>query len=170
MKNNYPNNIRVLSIAPSTNGFGFALMKDAEILADWGTQWVEPGNKNDQTLMKVGKLITRLRPETIVLPDALEKDSRRGERIRKLVRQLTAFAKQHGLKVELITQEQLRQVFFGGKRGSKYARAEILAARFPEELQDLLPRERQPWMSEDHKMDMFDAVALAIAVHKIISY
>jgi hypothetical protein len=42
--------------------------------------------------------------------------------------------------------------------------AEILATRFPEELAPRLPPKRKPWISEDYRMDIFDAVALAIVL------
>jgi hypothetical protein len=38
----------------------------------------------------------------------------------------------------------------------------IIAKRFPEELGSRLPPERKPWMSEDSRMNIFDAVALAL--------
>ena len=36
-----------------------------------------------------------------------------------------------------------------------------IAERFPE-LAPRLPRSRKPWMSEDYRMSIFDAVALAL--------
>ena len=43
------------------------------------------------------------------------------------------------------------------------ALAEMLAGKFPEELASRLPPKRRPWMSEDPRMDIFDAVGLAVA-------
>ena len=48
-------------------------------------------------------------------------------------------------------------------RETKHALAVLLAARFPKELQTRLPPKRRPWMSEDYRMGIFDAVALAVA-------
>jgi len=42
--------------------------------------------------------------------------------------------------------------------------AQTLAAQFPVELGKRLPPKRRPWMSEDPRMDIFDAVALAASV------
>jgi len=56
-------------------------------------------------------------------------------------------------------------VFFADGQGTKHALAEILAARFPEELGCRLPPKRRPWMSEDYRMDIFDAVALALVLN-----
>jgi hypothetical protein len=62
----------------------------------------------------------------------------------------------------LFSRQQVRRVFFADGQGTKHALAEILAKRFPEELGFRLPPKRRPWMSEDYRMDLFDAVALAL--------
>jgi hypothetical protein len=64
--------------------------------------------------------------------------------------------------VKLFSREQVRRVFFANGQGTKQAPAEILAKRFPEELGSRLPPKRRPWMSEDYRMDIFDAVSLAL--------
>ena len=66
----------------------------------------------------------------------------------------------------LLTREHVRRVFFGDDQESMYARAEMLAKPFPDELDLRLPPNRRPWMSEDSRMDIFGAVALALAVSK----
>jgi len=45
----------------------------------------------------------------------------------------------------------------------KHPIASILADRYQEELAPRLPPFRKPWMSEDERMAMFDAAALAVA-------
>ena len=40
--------------------------------------------------------------------------------------------------------------------------AEMIAMQFPDELASRLPPKRKPWKSEDARMDIFDAVALAV--------
>jgi hypothetical protein len=60
----------------------------------------------------------------------------------------------------------VRRVFFGGAGGTKHALAEIIAHRFPDELGFRLPPKRRPWMSEDSRMDIFDAVALVLAYYR----
>ena len=167
MKNKNSNQVCILSIAPSARGFGFAIMKDAKVLVDWGTRrYADKDQKNSQLLPKIENLIARFQPGLLVLPDAFEKGSRRAQWIRKLVKQTMLLARRHGIEVGLVPQEQLRQFFFAGRKGSKHARAKIIAERFPEELADLLPPERQAWMPEHHQMQMFDAVALALAHFK----
>jgi hypothetical protein len=48
-------------------------------------------------------------------------------------------------------------------KGTKFAVAQALAGKFPAELGKRLPPKRRPWMSEDPRMDIFDAVGLAMA-------
>lgn len=40
--------------------------------------------------------------------------------------------------------------------------AELLARKYPVELAGKLPPKRRPWENEDGRMDMFDAVGLAM--------
>jgi hypothetical protein len=163
MQKNSAEYANVVAIAPVSKGFGFVYMRDRHTLLDWGTRRLNKGDKNKQSLLKVDKLITRLEPEVVVLPDALEEGSRRQERIRKLVRQFVSLAERRGISVRLISKAQLRDYFFGGERGTKHGIALSVAKRFPEQLGDLLPPERQQWMSENHFTQLFDAAALALA-------
>lgn len=150
---------RILAIAPSTRGFGFAVLEGQETLVDWGVKSVK-GDKNKQTLAKVKALIAHYQPGVLVLQDT--KHSRRALRIRTLSRRIISMGATRKVKVALFSREQVMQLFFTDGQGTKYALAEILAKRFPEELASRLPPKRRPWMSEDSRMDIFVAVALAL--------
>lgn len=153
----------ILAVAPCTTGFGYAFMREPASLIKLGNTWVEGSGKNKQSLKAMEKMIKRLDPGVIVLPDTLEKGSQRAKRIQRLVQQITSLAIQYGIPVKLIRQKQLQVCFFGGEKRTKYARAKILAQRFPQELAHLLPPKRPAWRPENPKMDMFDAIALALA-------
>ena len=166
MKKKNPNNSRILSIAPNKRGFGFAFMRDAETLLDWGTRSAGKGDKNANSLSKLDELIGRFPLEILVLPNVSEKGSRRNERVQRFVSQAAVLARQRGLKVKMIGREALRLSIFGESNGTKYARALKISNRFPEDLADSLPPERRTGMDEDHRMPIFDAVALALAYLK----
>ena len=53
--------------------------------------------------------------------------------------------------------------FFGAK--NKYDIASLIAQEFPQ-LASRCPPERKPWMSEDYRIAMFDAVSLVITYFK----
>jgi len=161
MKKRLPKYPRVLAIATSTRGFGFVLLEGLDTLADWGVKSVT-GDKNTQSVAKVKELIAHYRPDVLVLEDTSAKPLRRSERIRRLSKQIVTLAATRTVKVKLFSREQVRQAFFADGQGTKHAVAEILAQRFPEELSSRLPPKRRPWMSEDSRMDIFDAVALAM--------
>ena len=161
MKKLLPKYPRILGIAPSTRGFGFALLEGLDTLVDWGVKSVT-GDKNHGSIKKVEELIAHYQPDVLVLEDAAAKDSRRAARIRALCRKIVAVAKARKVSVALFSQEQVRRVFFADGQGTKHALAEILAKRFSEELGSRLPPKRRPWMSEDYRMDIFEAVALVL--------
>lgn len=154
---------RILALAPSTRGFGFAVFEGQETLADWGVKSVQ-GDKNRCCLEKIGELIVHYQPEVLVLEDHSGKDSRRSVRIQTLGRGIVALAVRLNVRVVVLSREQIRQVFFPDGEGTKHTLAEILARRFPEELGLRLPPKRKPWKSEDSRMDIFDAVTLAVAL------
>lgn len=154
---------RILSIAPSTKGFGFALLEGKEKLVEWGVKAVE-GDKNAASLSKIAAMIDQWKPSVIVLEDCSTKDSRRAPRIRELSRKISELGNDRKLPVELLTREEVRATFFSDGPGTKQELAELLAKRFPEELGSRLPDKRLPWKSEDSRLYMFYAVALALAV------
>ncbi len=159
----YQKHFRVLAISPSTRGFGYAVLEGEQTLVDWGVKHVET-DKNTRCLAKVKELLVHYRPDVMVLQDHSRKDSHRSIRIRTLSRQIIALASEQKVKLMLFSRGQVERLFVPNGKGTKQARAELLAARFPLELGLRLPPTRRPWMSEDYRMDIFDAVALALVL------
>lgn len=159
-----PKYFRILAIAPSTRGFGFAVMEGQDTLVDWGVKTVD-GDKNVQSLAKVEKLIAHYQPGVLVLEDASAKGSRRSQRIRKLCQQIIKLAATRKVSVKVFSRDQVMSAFIADGQGTQHVLAEIIAKRFPEELESRLPPKRKPWMSEDSRMNIFDAVALALLPH-----
>lgn len=81
-----------------------------------------------------------------------------------LNRQMKGVAEKQKIEVKLISGKQLRSVLLGNPNGSKQEMAEMLAAQFPDELASRLPPKRKTWESEDSRMDIFDAVGLALVL------
>ena len=163
MNKSLPTYPRILAIAPSTKGFGYAVFEGHKMLVHWGVKSVK-GDKNAGAVEKVEDMIARYNPQVMVLEDTATKESHRAPRIKALTKRLVAVAERRTIKVVLFSQKQIRRVFFGDVRGTKHALAENIAERFPEELGFLLPPKRRDWMSQDSRMDIFDAVALALMI------
>ena len=154
---------RILAIALSSRGLGYAVLEGEKSLIECGGKTAKNGNKNSQCLAKVKKLVEFYQPGVLVLQDTLAKDSHRAPRIKTLNRQIVEVAGKRKLKVGLFSGKQLRNLLLGDAKGTKHEMAEMLAKHFPDELASQLPPKRRPWTSEDGRMDLFDAAALAVA-------
>jgi Holliday junction resolvasome RuvABC endonuclease subunit len=163
MDKSIPKYPRILAIAPSTQGFGYAVIKDLNMLADWGVKWVE-GDKNKACLAKVNGLIVHYEPHVVVLEDMSAKGSRRPLRIRNLTRQIIAAVKRQNIPVAVFSRQQMKRSYLPDGKGTRYDLTKVIAERFLDELGDLLPPKRRTSMVEHPRMAMFDAVALALMV------
>jgi Holliday junction resolvasome RuvABC endonuclease subunit len=160
MKLKHAKHLRVVAITPSYRGFGYAVL-DGDALVDWGVKSVS-GDKNARCLEEVEDLIAHYLPKVIVLQDHSGGQSRRSDRIRELSSRIVAVASSLKLRVAVYSDQQVKQAYFADGRGTKHAIAKILAARFHEELGFRLPPKRRPWMGQDYRMGIFDALALAL--------
>jgi len=133
MDKSIPKYPRILAIAPSSRGFGFAVLEALDTLVDWGTRSVKR-DKNSGCILKVKKLITHYRPDVVVVENTSIKPFRRSARIRALTTRILRLAESHGVTAVSFSRKQVRQAFFADGEGTKYALAEIIAKRFPEEL------------------------------------
>lgn len=163
--------IRILSIAPSTWGFGFALL-DGQRLVICGLKKVlvkGDENRNRECVKRLGHLIDQWHPQILTIEDANAKGSRRRPRIRALVVEITALAASRRLNVALLPRRKMMRTFFNAKRATKYRLAKHLAESYPDELGHRLPPVRRAWESERFSMDMFDAVAFGVTVNQSLS-
>jgi Holliday junction resolvasome RuvABC endonuclease subunit len=164
MNTSLPQYPRILAIAPSTRGFGYAVIEGHRFLVHWGVKSIER-DKNSGSIEKVKAMIELYEPQVIALEDTATKESRRSPRIKALTKRLVTVAESHKIKVALFSQVQVRRAFLGDASGTKHLLAKSIAERFSEELGFLLPPKRRDWMSEDYRMGIFDAVALALMIH-----
>lgn len=158
MENSLPLYPRIFAVVPSPSGFGIAVVEGVNSLVDWDVKRVRK-NLNHGCMERVGKAVEFFEPHVLVMEDG----ARRSPRVRRLMRRITMFAKKRSIRVVVLSREQVRRTFFLEGFGNKDAVAALLAKRYPEELGPRLPPKRRAWMSEDHRMAMFSAVALALA-------
>src|SRR5437773_7193997 len=161
MSRDYKNQMRVLAIDPSTRGFGFAVLEGPNRLIDWGVKETKTDKKR-RTLQLIDALIDRYEPKVIVVEDYEGKGSRRCRRIQGLINDISKLASKRKIRVRSFSRAKVKQAFSELGAPNKQEIAGAIAKRFPE-LAPRLPRFRKPWMSEDYRMSIFDAVAFAIA-------
>ena len=161
-----PKQVRTLAVSLSSRGFGYAAMEGNNRLISFGKK-IFNEDKNVRSLAHIEKVIIRNEPDVLVLQDVNAKNARgtrRDPRIKKLHRKVVVLAKKRELKVVEISGTELREVLLGNARGTRQETAELLAKQFPDELASQLPPKRKSWESEDARMDIFEAVALAVVV------
>jgi hypothetical protein len=155
---------RVLAIDPITRGFGYAVLDGPDFLIDWGTKGTSrwPESRERWCLREIGELIEAYGPDRVVVEDCLNGRSRRGGRNRRLIDRIVQLAEARGISCQRVSQTARRRAVLPIGSGTKYKTALAIAERFPE-LHWRLPPKRKPWMSEDARMGLFDAVALALS-------
>jgi len=155
-------NTRILAIAPTTRGFGFAVMERNGKLVDWGAVGITR-DKNVNTLRKVSVQMEVYKPQVLAIEDCATSRYTRSRRVRALSNVLCRLAGSRGVLGQAIPIAAVRQKFCGERKATKHNVAECLAKMFTSELSHLMPRKRTTWTKEDYKMAIFEAVALAVA-------
>ena len=153
---------RVVAVDPTPRGLGFAILEGPSCLVDWGMTDVRMKSKHHASLGRLDTLIDRYHPEVLVLEDWRRPECRRCPRVKQLLRHLARFAARRGLRTFTVSRPLLRQTFADLDRLTKDELARAIVMRFPE-LEIWLPPHRKPWMSEDHRMAIFDAAAFGMA-------
>jgi Holliday junction resolvasome RuvABC endonuclease subunit len=150
---------RILAIDPMSRGFGYAVLEGPTRLVDWGIRNA-PNDNSRALLRKIHNLISLYRPDVIVIEDCRHVRSRRRQRVRAVITQVAALATR-GTEVQLIPAALVQSVFGAGRAVTKHQIATLVAEHFPE-LQHRLPPVRKPWMPEDARFAIFDAVAFGL--------
>ena len=158
MSDRRPKGEFVLCIYPSAKGFGYAVFENSRSLVDWGVTGVHGKKKNAQCLRKMRGLLAFYRPDVLVTEDYKGAGSRRGSRIRALIDAIAALAAKEGVACTSFSRTDVRTCF---GLTAKREIAQSIVQEIPE-LEPRLPPVRRIWMSEDARMNIFDAVALGM--------
>lgn len=146
---------------PTSRGFAYVVLEGPERLVDWGVAHVRNHSKHAY-LERLMTLIDENAPDLIVTEDHESRRGRRHTRAKVVLHRIKAYMQQQGIATRVVTRSQVREVFQGSGE-TKQEIAEAIARFFPE-LESKLPRYRKPWMSEDERMNIFDALSFALTV------
>jgi Holliday junction resolvasome RuvABC endonuclease subunit len=157
---------RVLAVDPCSSGFGFAVLEGSERLLDWGVR--EVVRRSDARYAKlIDDLIRHYQPDVIVVEECADRASRRGPRVRRLIQRIHKLGVSRMTSVRGVSRSAVQKAFseWGGR--TKQQIATTIANQLPQ-LASRLPPLRQPWMSEDYRMSIFDAVALGLTYFHLL--
>jgi hypothetical protein len=156
----------VLAIYPTTRGIAFALMKSPLAAIDWGIKGAYGREKDAIFLKRVAGLLDANQPDAVVLEDPTSARLRRSARIGRLTRAIERLAEDQVIDVRRYSRATVQDCFsqFGAR--TRYEVAMAIATRVPA-FERFLPPPRKLWMSEDPRMGIFRAVALALTYYDL---
>lgn len=153
---------RVLAIDPASKGIGFAVLEGPGRLVAWG---VKHANANEKCLQHASALSCQYQPDVLVVERTDVRDCRRRPRAIELIGDVLALARERELRARRVSRRVMLRSFGRSGFATKRQVAVALSVRFPE-LNRYLPPERKPWMSEDERMSIFDALAFGITFYE----
>lgn len=153
----------VLAVDPATRGIGFAIFEGPRGPIDWGVKDTKV-DKNAQGLRKIERLMDFYHPDVVVVEDYAGKGSRRCRRVQRLIKDIKGLAQKKGIETRSYSRAAIRKTFSGSGAKTKYEIAQKIAQWLPT-FARRLPPARKPWMTEDYRMNIFDAVSLALTFY-----
>lgn len=129
-------------------------------LVDWGIAKLYSRN-DEEFLSRMEGMIDRYRPSHLALED--NEHSRRGNGAKKRANTAFVLGNLRNIPTIYVGRSELRTFVGLSERATNYELALRIAELFPE-LATHLPRRRRLWESEAERMNVFQAVALAVAM------
>lgn len=151
----------VLAIYPSTRGLAFVVFEGPLSPVDWGMREVRGRHKNQRCLERVTAVLNWYQPDLLVLQNMSSTGTRRALRLMELNAGIGELAEDRGIPIVGYSRAQVKESFEPFGLTSKRFIAETIAKHIPA-FDRYLPPVRKPWMSEDARMGIFDAAALAL--------
>ena len=133
---------------------------------DWGIKSVRD-KQEEKALAAISKLLQHYRPDIFVIEEP--KESRRWPRIQSLLEAASHLPETQHITVRRFPMARVKKVFRTFQAETKYQIAHAVAQQLAE-LAPRLPRFRKPWMSQDSRLGIFDAAALALTYYHSRSF
>lgn len=150
----------LMSLYPNCHGFAYVVF-DGSALFDWGMSDVRGRLKNKNCLRRIAKLLDRYEPDILVLRDATRLITPRDRRVAVLIEAIEELASRTPAITAQVSREQVRDAFAHLVPPTRLAVVEAIARHIPQ-LESFVPPIRKIWESEDRRMGLFDAAALAL--------
>jgi hypothetical protein len=153
---------RVLALDLHPQRYGYAVLETPAELLDWGVKrrYRKKQSRGERPLCKrLQSLLDLWRPSLVVVTEPPKSPP---ARMRQLLTDVIEEVRHCRIPVRYLSPQVLREAFSDEDRITKYAIASMLLEHFPF-LASVLPPKRRIWESEDYRMSMFAAVAVALA-------
>jgi hypothetical protein len=151
----------VLSLYLNTRGVSFVLFEGTLSPYDWGVLEIRGARRDTFIMNRVTRLIHRYSPDVLVTQDTSADGTRRVRRLALLNSAIVTLAKELGIPLFAYSWAEVYSAFQSLGFTNKQTLAALIAKHIPA-FERHVPPPRKPWMSEDAKMGLFDAAALAL--------
>ncbi len=158
----------VLAVYLNTRGFAFVLFEGHLSPFDWGIRETRGPRRHKRSLARVVKILDCYVPDILVIQDTSPHGTRRARRITELNAAIAGLAKGRGIPIYAYSRDQVRSAFGYVGYLNKQIVAGLIAKHIPA-FERYVPPPRKPWMSEDVRMGIFDAAALALIFYRSIN-
>lgn len=155
----------ILSTYLTARGMAWVLFEGPYAPVDWSVIDLRGVRKSQRCMQRFETVLEKYRPEAVVFEDASPTKSNRSRRIRTLNERMRGHAVGQGHSVAQFTRADIQRSFAHLGAANKDAIARAISEQLPC-FQQYLPPIRKPWMSEDARMGLFDATALAFLFYQ----
>lgn len=154
---------RVLAFDVRPRSLAYTAFEGPEKLLDWGTRRFRGGMNAVRVPLadKIAALLQEIDPQVVVLKAPPERIKLNRAKTQKALTCIREVADRLHIRTRQFTRRAAKNPFGIDSKLTRYQIARALAQRFPE-LAQVLPPKRKPWETEDCRMSIFDAAALAM--------
>jgi hypothetical protein len=155
----------VMSVFPSAHGIAHVVFEGPNAPVEWGICDPHGDRKKHKAIRRIAALVERYSPDILILRDRTGIRLKRNWRHATLVEALEKLARRKGIAIARFSRHQVRQSFGSLGSSTRYAIAQAIAKQVPI-FETYVPPIRKIWQTEDRRMGMFDAAALALTFYR----
>jgi len=156
---------RVMTVFPNKCGIGHAVFESPRFPVEWGICDVRGDDRHRKAVSRIKRLVDRYSPDMLVLRDLADIRLKRGRRHYRLLKALEELGKSRGISTMRFSRAEIRRSFDSLRSPSRHAIVHAIVAQIPT-FEAYIPPVRKIWQTEDRRMVLFDAAALALAFYR----
>lgn len=153
----------IMAVYPNARGFAYVVFDGPLSPVDWGISDLRGAEKKEACVRRVDKLLKVLSPDVLALRDPAGLDRRCG-RLCMLIPMIEGAAKDRGIATTRVSRREIQRTFAFLGSPTRSTIVQTIAKHIPI-FDRYVPPQRKIWQSEDRRMGLFDAVALAQAYY-----
>lgn len=153
----------VMAVFPNARGIAYVVFEGPQSPVDWGMSDPRGDTRKDKAVRYVANLLDRYSPEIVVLRDRMGMPAS-PRRLYKLLEALEKLTDAKAVPSTSLSRPQVREAFASLGSPTRYEIVKAIARHIPH-FEPYVPPVRKIWKTEDRRMGLFDAIALALTFY-----